>query len=66
MRANAETARRALVALASALPEERPASPLDRALDAALVTPRIAWTRAAVARLDAVMRRLLLEKSGSD
>jgi len=66
MRANAETARRTLVALASALPEERPASPLDRALDAALVTPRIAWTRAAVARLDAVMRRMLLEDSGSD
>ena len=66
MRANAETARRTLVALASALPEERPASPLDRALDAALVTPRIAWTRAVVARLDAVMRRMLLEDSGSD
>jgi len=66
MRANAETARRTLVALASALPEERPASPLDRALDAALVTPRSAWTRAAVARLDAVMRRLLVEDSGSD
>jgi 5'-methylthioadenosine phosphorylase len=66
MAANAETARRTLVALAGALPEERAPSPLDRALDAALVTPRSAWTRAAVARLDAVMRRLLVEDSGSD
>jgi 5'-methylthioadenosine phosphorylase len=66
MRGNAETARRTLAALASALPEERPASPLDCALDAALVTPRSAWTRATVARLDAVMRRLLLEDSGND
>jgi 5'-methylthioadenosine phosphorylase len=63
MRANAETARRALAELAKALPEERPPSPIDRALDAALVTPRNAWTRQATARLDAVMRRLLAEDS---
>jgi len=61
MRANAETARRTLVALASALPEERPSSPIDRALDSALVTPRSAWTRQAAARLDAVAGRLLRE-----
>jgi 5'-methylthioadenosine phosphorylase len=59
MRANADTARRALAELARALPEERPASPIDRALDAALVSPRSAWSHRSVARLDAVMRRLL-------
>ena len=63
MRANADTARRALAELARALPEERPASPIDRALDAALVSPRSAWSRRSVARLDAVMRRLLTEDS---
>ncbi len=62
-RANADTARRALAALAKALPEERTPSPIDRALDSALVTPRSAWSRPAVARLDAVMRRLLAENS---
>jgi 5'-methylthioadenosine phosphorylase len=61
MRANAEIARRALAALAKALPEERAPSPIDRALDAALVTPRSAWARQSVARLDAVMGRLLRE-----
>lgn len=66
MRANADTARKVLVELARLLPEERPASPIDRALDAALVTPRTAWSRAAVARLDAVMRRLLGEESADD
>jgi 5'-methylthioadenosine phosphorylase len=63
VRANAETARRALAELAKALPEERKPSPIDRALDGALVTPRGAWSRQAVARLDAVMRRLLAEDS---
>lgn len=62
-RANAETARGALGALAKALPEERPPSPIDRALDVALVTPRSAWTRQSTARLDAVMRRQLGEDS---
>jgi 5'-methylthioadenosine phosphorylase len=61
VRANAETARRALAELAKALPEERAPSAIDRALDAALITPRSAWNRAAVARLDAVMGRLLRE-----
>lgn len=61
MRANAETARRTLAELAKALPERRSANPIDRALDAALVTPRSAWTRQSVARLDAVMGRMLRE-----
>jgi 5'-methylthioadenosine phosphorylase len=63
MRANAAIARRALAELARALPEERRPSPIDRALDAALVTPRSAWTRQSTARLDAVMRRLLQESA---
>lgn len=61
MRANAEIARKALVELAKALPEERPESPIDSALDAALVTPRSAWRNPEVARLDAVMGRLVRE-----
>ena len=66
MRANAQIARKALITLAKALPAERPPSPIDRALDAALVTPRSAWTRPAVARLDAVMRRLLQQDSPTE
>ena len=62
-RANAAHARKALTVLAGLLPAERPPSPLDRALDAALVTPRTAWSPAAVARLDAVMRRLLWQEN---
>jgi 5'-methylthioadenosine phosphorylase len=61
MRANAETARNTLAELARLLAAERAASPIDTALDAALVTPRSAWTRAGIARLDAVMGRLLRE-----
>ena len=63
MRANAGTARNVLVELARALPEERAASPIDRALDAALVTPRAAWRRESAARLDAVLGRLLRQPS---
>jgi 5'-methylthioadenosine phosphorylase len=63
MRANAATARKALAELAAALPAGRKASPIDRALDAALVTPPSAWSRRATARLDAVMRRLLAAHS---
>ena len=61
MQANAATARRTLAELAALLPAERPASPIDTALDAALVTPRAAWTRQAAAPLDAVAGRLLRE-----
>ena len=63
MHANAATARKALAELARALPAARKPSPIDRALDTALVTPRSAWSRRATARLDAVMRRLLAENS---
>lgn len=61
MRANADTARSMLGKLAGLLPEEREPSPIDSALDAALVTPRSAWRREKIARLDAVMGRLLRE-----
>jgi 5'-methylthioadenosine phosphorylase len=61
MQANAATARKALSALTKALPAERKPSPIDTALDTALVTPRNAWTPQAAARLDAVAGRLLRE-----
>jgi 5'-methylthioadenosine phosphorylase len=61
MRANAETARKAIAELARLLPPERAPSPIDSALDAALVTPRSAWQARDVARLDAVMGRILRE-----
>lgn len=59
IRDNVEKARVALVELARALPEERAPSPIDRALDGAIMTPRAAWDRQAAARLDAVAGRYL-------
>jgi 5'-methylthioadenosine phosphorylase len=59
--ANAGSARRTLAELAKALPAVREPSPIDTALDAALVTPRRAWRAHEVARLDAVMGRLVRE-----
>jgi len=63
MRANAALAQEALAKLAVALPKRRTASPIDRALDHAIVTPRDQWDRARAARLDAVAGRLL-QKDG--
>jgi 5'-methylthioadenosine phosphorylase len=63
MHANADTARRALTELMKLLPELREPSPIDTALDAALITPRHAWKSRSVARLDAVMRRILPQNS---
>ena len=59
MRANAERARAVLAALAQGLPEEREASPIDTALDDAIVTPRQHWDPHVAARLDAVAARYL-------
>jgi 5'-methylthioadenosine phosphorylase len=59
--ANAGIARKALIALAKALPEERPPSPIDSVLDTGIVTPRSAWQPRTAARLDAVAGRLLRE-----
>ncbi|HEY0626579.1 MAG TPA: S-methyl-5'-thioadenosine phosphorylase [Allosphingosinicella sp.] len=57
--ANAETARRLIVELAKALPAEREASPIDTALDTAVITTPAARDPALLAKLDAVCRRLL-------
>ena len=59
LRANAETARRLIVELARALPPERAPSPIDRALDAAVMTAPGERDPAMTARLDAVCGRLL-------
>lgn len=54
MRDNAERARAALIELARALPPEREPSPIDRALDGAIMTPLDAWDSRLARRLDAV------------
>ena len=59
MKQNANYAREAVIALASVLPARREASPIDTALDTALVTAPAAMDRALVARLDAVAGRVL-------
>ena len=56
---NAETARRLIVELATALPAERSASPIDANLDFALITSPDARDPAMLARLDAVAGRVL-------
>jgi 5'-methylthioadenosine phosphorylase len=57
--ANAGTARRLVEALAKALPAERTASPIDRALDSALITAPGARDPTMLARLDAICGRVL-------
>ena len=59
LRDNVDKARAALIALAEALPEERDASPIDCALDQAIVTPRTHWDPHLARRLDAVAGRYL-------
>jgi 5'-methylthioadenosine phosphorylase len=59
MRANLVLAHAALCGLAGALPEKRAPSPIDRALDTAIVTPQAEWSAAARARLGAVAGRYL-------
>ncbi len=56
--ANAGTARRLVVELARALPQERSPSPIDTNLDTALITAPGARDPAMLARLDAVCRRI--------
>jgi 5'-methylthioadenosine phosphorylase len=63
MRDNVERARAALIALARGLSEERAPSPIDRALDGAIITPRSEWDRQLARRLDAVAARYLRELS---
>ena len=57
--ANAETARQMLVELAKALPEERTSSPIDTTLDTAIITAQDARDPAALAKLDAICKRVL-------
>lgn len=64
MRANAEAARAALRHFAKKLPATREPSPIDRALDGAIVTPREHWSPQAVARLDAIAGRLVRPVKG--
>lgn len=59
VKANAELARAAVRELVKALPGERAASPIDTALDHALVTAPAARDPGLVARLDAVAGRIL-------
>jgi 5'-methylthioadenosine phosphorylase len=60
---NAATARRMIGQLARALPKERTPSPLDTVLDSALITALDAGDPAMLARLDAVCRRVLANRS---
>jgi 5'-methylthioadenosine phosphorylase len=59
LQANAATARRLVAALAKALPPERAASPIDTALDSAIITAPDARDPAMLARLDAICKRTL-------
>jgi 5'-methylthioadenosine phosphorylase len=59
LEANAGTARRLIVELAKALPAERDPSPIDVALDHALITAPDARDPAMLAKLDAICARLL-------
>jgi 5'-methylthioadenosine phosphorylase len=55
--ANAEKARAMVMHMLRALPEERPASPIDTCLDAALITAPGARDAALVGKLEAVLAR---------
>jgi 5'-methylthioadenosine phosphorylase len=57
LHANAATARQLVVELARRLPKERPPSPIDTALDTAIITASDARDPSMMARLDAVCRR---------
>lgn len=62
LHANAALARDTLRALAANLPERRTPSPIDRALDGAIITAPDARDPAAMARLDAVAGRIFGEQ----
>ncbi len=64
LKENAATAARMLAALAVALPAKRPPSPIDTCLDFALVTPPEARDPHAMAKLDAVCRRVFAAGQG--
>jgi 5'-methylthioadenosine phosphorylase len=58
LHANATTASQLVEQLALGLPRERSSSPIDKVLDQAIITPPSARDPAALAKLDAVGRRL--------
>ena len=62
MHANAALARKAVVVLANALPKTREASPIDRALDDAVITNPDRFDRELLTKLDAVAGRLLARR----
>jgi 5'-methylthioadenosine phosphorylase len=64
MQANAAAARKTLRQLLASLPGERATSPIDTALDGAIVTPRAQWSALTRVRLDAVARRILRKTPG--
>ena len=59
MRSNADLARATMKALADVLPARRKASPIDTILDAAIITAPDKYDGAALARLDAIARRIV-------
>jgi 5'-methylthioadenosine phosphorylase len=61
LHANAATARRMIAALARALPRQRAPSPIDRALDHAIMTAPDARDPAMLRKLDAICGRLLAQ-----
>lgn len=65
MGANVKTAHQTLLRLAEGLPEERTESPIDRALDDAVVTPLEQWDRGVLARLDAIAGRYYRARGGN-
>jgi 5'-methylthioadenosine phosphorylase len=64
MQQNSGQARAALRRLVKSLPRERAPSPIDSALDGAIVTPRAQWDPLMRVRLDAVARRILRKTPG--
>jgi 5'-methylthioadenosine phosphorylase len=64
LHANAARARKLLIDLAAEMKGERPASPIDTALDAAVITDRANWDPVQLAKLDAVCGRYLKARGG--
>ena len=62
MHANAALARRVVVELAKALPKTREPSPIDRALDDAVLTNPAKFDKDLLAKLDAVAGRLFARR----
>ncbi len=59
MQSNASTARSVLGQLADLLPSVRESSPIDQALDGAIITPRTQWDAADLVRIHGIAGRVL-------